>query len=204
MREKVSIVLVLFTSFMTPLVAPATSAEHLNALKLKYPFGLIGDDFGILTEADLAINACIAPPLPFSQNSTAYPYWKCYSSKDSYFECDASYSELNKETTAILAIGFHEAHQASEYLSPRGVPIEDCISFKKDWQRISKNQKHVCMSGALIRSVTAQNGKKNEFWIFESFKTAKGCVSYFKGGCNLKFQIKTGCKRVSSSTPATR
>src|SRR5258708_5121377 len=82
--------------------------EHQARLRAKYPFGLIGDDHGILNTNDLYKNTRVAPPQPLSEKSTAYPYWQCFHLKNMYFECDGTYDESDKTTWTILAIGARE------------------------------------------------------------------------------------------------
>lgn len=39
-------------------VARGSTSDHLTELKSKYPYGLLSDDYGVLTLNDLALNAC--------------------------------------------------------------------------------------------------------------------------------------------------
>ena len=167
----------------------ATTTLQGDQLKAKYPFALLGDDHGLLTEEDLAINSQKADPEPFSPESTAYPYWQCFPRNQMYFDCEfTQYDASEKSKLAILAIGYHKNGETQEYLSRRAIPISACHAHKQDWNRLTKNQNYVCMSGIFIETqIEPDKGTptKSSAWIFDRFKTAQGCDSYFVGDCRL-------------------
>ena len=70
----------------------SASTNHLKELNTKFPYGLLGDDYGILTTDDLAINTCRFKPHPFPPETwtTPFEYWQCFESKNIIFECDSS------------------------------------------------------------------------------------------------------------------
>ena len=63
-------------------------STHLQKLNSKYPYALIGNDYELLSEEDLALNGCEALPSPFSLTSTSYPYWQCFETKNTKLFCD--------------------------------------------------------------------------------------------------------------------
>ncbi len=172
--------------------ACATSeSAHLKQLKINYPYGILGDDFGLLKEDDLAINTCkVTEPEPFSAESTAYPYWQCFRTEEVIFECSSSgYDLIEKMTPAILAIVSKGKKGNQEYLSRRAIDMKICKSIEKDWKKAIAGEKHVCLSGPY--GGPSENGN---FWMFDKFKTQRGCISYFEGDCDLPYQLKNGCK----------
>src|SRR3989338_7618395 len=80
--------------------------SHVQKLKAAYPFGLMGDDYGILNEEDLATNTCNAQAVPFALDAdNNYPYWRCYSTTDAALRCDGlDYDEDEKSMMVILAL----------------------------------------------------------------------------------------------------
>jgi hypothetical protein len=165
----------------------------LNRFSEKYPYAILGDEFGILNESDLAINSCIAEPTPFSSKSISYPYWQCFQTKSTSFVCDYGGIQ-NKQTKLIqaaLIININDVeHQ--EYISRRAIDLEDCESFKTDWKKITKNEPHVCLSGSFVNTKN-NKGKREILWVFDKFKTKKGCISFFSNDCNFKARLKEGC-----------
>lgn len=166
------------------------------ASKQKYPYGLLTDDYGILTENDLAIYTLNSNSEPFSdkQNSGAYNYWQCFP-RDHVsisFE-DMGYSSENigwKDTLAEMKITvwikpgvFHE------YEMRRTWAVTDSLKDFTHWHHLMKGEKYVCLAGHFVsREHHIEKGVKTEVygWIFDKIKTKKGCASYFEGDCGYK------------------
>lgn len=161
----------------------------------KYPYALIGEDFGILTEDDLHTNQCIGYPSKFSQSSErsqAYPYWQCFPTSTAQIDCGENSNELpNKSDLVIFALSAIQGNQYHEYLTRRAIEYSYCRELKKTWKHLTKTQKYFCVSGEFINTKTRKN--RTAFsWIFGKFKTKKGCESYFEGDCSLAYQLKQG------------
>lgn len=168
---------------------------HLDRLRAHYPYGLLGDDFGVLSEDDLAINTCDVWVVPFSEKSMAYPYWQCFRTVDTSASCEVmEYDEDEKSVLALLSFSASRQGEKHEYITRRAIHLSDCKSFESDWKRITKNEANVCLSGPYGGTSEEINGTRNVSWVFDKFKTRRGCVSYFQGGCSLKHQIANGCK----------
>ena len=71
--------------------------------------------------------------------------------------------------------------------------MQSCRDYKRDWKILTNNEKYICISGMHIDKEKNASGQIVSSWIFDKFKTKKGCGSYFYGGCSLKYQIKNGC-----------
>ena len=150
----------------------------------QHPYVLLGDDFGILNSDDLAMAAEIAQPIPFSEKSKAYPYWQCFDSKSISIVCESTgYYPSEKVYFSILAVVIRGKSENQEYLSRRAIPHSSCIEFKRDWKHLSAGQQHACISGPFSGRGTNDSGKATRYWVFDKFKTRKGCESYFKGAC---------------------
>ncbi len=181
------------------IIVPHSSAlgqtTHTDRLRGHYPYGLLGDDFGILNEDDLAINTCDVWVVPFSPRSMAYPYWQCFQTLDTSISCEVmEYDQDEKSVLALLSFSASRKGETHEYLTRRAMHLSDCKSFEGDWKRIAKNETHVCLSGPYGGIIEEINGIKKVSWVFDKFKTKKGCVSYFANHCSLSAQIKNGCK----------
>jgi len=189
--------IILLLLFCWPLVICAEiQFDHLKRLNEKYPYALLGSDYGILNEDDLAISACTGEPSAVTSGNMAYPYWQCFQSKDASFECDDSgYDVDEKSDMAIMAIAIKTNHASNEYLSPRAIRISNCRSFQKDWSRLIAKQEFFCVSGQMINYQKSSDkpGYKESTWVFDRLKTNRGCTSYFQGGCSIKYQLGHGC-----------
>lgn len=170
-------------------------SPNLAKLKEKYPHSILGDDHGLLIEDDILTTSCVAGPEPFSQTEfTTHPYWQCFSLRGSAFECKEDDEEPDPENRfTILAIVLKEKGAIHEYLSRRAISVEFCKAYASEWVRLTSGQEHICISGQFINPSKDTIERKDHSWIFESYKTAKGCDSYFEGGCSLEYKIKHGC-----------
>ncbi len=171
--------------------------SHIQKLKVAYPFGLIGDDYGILSEEDLAINTCVAQAVPFAlDGDTIYSYWRCYSTSDAALRCDdPDYDEDEKSMMVILALEIRSKKDGShDYLTRRAIRLESCKYFQNEFNKLTKEESHICVSGEFWEKHSKDIVNGEMIWSFDKFKTKKGCVSYFAGQCDLKIQLKQGCR----------
>ena len=155
---------------------------------------LIGEDFGILNQDDLAIPTCWVRSKPFNESQedsvNSFPYWKCFPLSHVNFDC----GENQKRQQVIMGFVAQDQGQVHEYLSRSVIPLSSCLKWKQNWKTVTHNQSHVCISGSFIRKKVESDKGAHYSWIFESFKTRLGCSSYFEGGCSLKYQVQHGCK----------
>ena len=166
------------------------ASDHLLALKSKFPHGLLGEDYGILTMGDLAINACYFKPEPFppSPLSSPYEYWRCYESKRVSLACDSSgIPDKHGGTMGLVVVTAYTDQVKNEYIERRPWPIRECELFLKDLAALAKETSHVCISGSFIEDETGEAGHKTSNWLFERLKTRQGCEGR---GCAFTDKIK--------------
>ncbi|MBC7420101.1 MAG: hypothetical protein H7328_05185 [Bdellovibrio sp.] len=168
---------------------------HLQELKELFPYALLTDDFGILNKDDLKMNQCIAEPSLFSENSsTFYPYWQCFEIKDAKIVCEGKkYSTEEKSQMTMLVISGTRNNELNEFISRRPMKLKTCHLYLRDWARFTKNEKHVCVSGDFIDSEINKADLKKRSWIFDRYKTKKGCDAYFRGTCVPNENAKEFC-----------
>lgn len=161
-------------------------ATHLEKLKAHYPYGLIGDDFGLLTEEDLATNTCDAYPSPFYWGKNmAYSYWQCFFLRDTKLECSSlGYDPAIKEETGYLSLEARSKEVTHSYLARDAMEIRECKEWLKVWKKKTAGEKYVCISGSYGRLSGARNGRQEADWVFDKFKTRKGCESH-RSNCSL-------------------
>lgn len=169
-------------SFSSALAKPT----HLEKLRSRYPYGLIGDDYGLLTVEDLAVNTCNGEPTPFEEENGAYPYWQCFSLKKAKLRCqNASYDPSIKKVLGYTFIEAKNENGLQSYLARDARDIRFCKEFLRDWKRITRREKFVCVAGTFARIQPVKDGHQETDWVFEKFKTRKGCVSDVTA-CRLK------------------
>lgn len=167
-----------------------SNEEHLQELKKEFPYGLLTADFGILSKQDLKTNTCIAEPKPFSKENRAspYPYWQCFEVKNSKMICErGKFDSHEKAVMSMLVVSGVRDGELHEFISRRPISLGSCRLYQKDWQKFTKNEKYVCVSGSDFGK-EVKDTKTVSVWIFGRYKTRKGCDSYFDGECNIKKQ----------------
>lgn len=174
--------------------------HHLLSAKLKFPYSLIGDDFGILNEQDLAANTCTAIPEPFSLKSIAFPYWQCYATKDVSFECDSGgIPDPHEGMQGLIVIQVNSQNSGNDYVARRPWDISSCKEFRKRFLLLTKSTSQICISGSFMETTSKGKDEQVTSWVFDKYKTTKGCDSYFVGDCDLKYKIKHGCKVIQTN-----
>ena len=180
MRKVVSILLILLG---------CSHATHLQRLNQSYPNGLIGDDYDVLTVEDLAVNTCnllgenTYPP----EGASPYRYWQCFLTKDVFISCDDD--DEDKDHTVIMGMYAAGKTRKQVYVSRQVMDLKRCIGFQKDLKKLTEHETHICISGEFIDN----DSNEETAWIFDKFKTKKGCISYWDE-CDLKEQVAKGCK----------
>lgn len=161
-------------------------AKHLNELKRAFPYGLLTDDYGVLTIEDLKINACVAEAAPFSEKSHSYPYWQCFESKVAHLNCEGKeYDLYEKSRMTLLTVSARINGELHEYLYRRTMPLTECRVFQKEWQRLLKGQDYVCVSGPFISTEKNRDGRAWS-WVFDRYKTKNGWDGSYLGSCMPK------------------
>lgn len=153
-------------------IAQRTNSAHLEELKSKYPYGLLSDDYGVLTVNDLALNACHIIPEPFTLDAlNPYEYWLCFESQTVLAVCeDQNFSNEDGRVGRVVVEA--KNHQiAYRFIESRPWPIQDCKSFVTRVKGLVHGVSHACISASYIR-----REKNNErTGIFHRLKTHLGC-----------------------------
>lgn len=164
--------------------------KHLTELKSKFPYGLLGDDYGILTIDDLAMNACDAKPQPFIPTSRyrPYQYWKCFDNKNISFTCDSNgIPDKHEGVMALIIVKALANGVRHDYIARRLWPIKECKGFIKDAAALLRGTKYACISGSFIENEKDRSGHLLTSWIFERIKTKNGCEGQ---GCDFTEKYK--------------
>lgn len=172
-------IIVFIVFFLARTEVMATLKNHLSELNSKFPYGLIGDDYGILKPDDLKINASNAEPVPFDpkkQTLHPYQYWKCFKSKSVSLYCESNDQRAYYEgAMGLIVFKVKSQNESDTYSEARLWPINDCLRFIRDAKSLLNDSSHVCFSGVFISQELNENGDKEFTWSFEKIKTKKGC-----------------------------
>jgi hypothetical protein len=178
------------------LLSPVAFSEltHLDRLHAHYPYGLIGNDYGLLKEEDLAINACNAEATPFSAGKNlAYSYWQCFSLEKVKMSCETlGFDPLLKEEDGYMEIDADSSDGVHSYLARDSMKIRECQRWLKIWKKRTSGEKYVCLSGSDAGLDNGHNVQKQTHWVFDKFKTRQGCESY-KSECRSRELPEKSC-----------
>lgn len=169
--------------------------NSLDAIRLKYPYGILTEDYGMLSDEDFRINACIATPAPVSETKISnYPIWQCFETRDFKTTCEGAVfdSDEGSQMTSLVISTTANTSEIQEFFVPIPMKLQDCEQFFREWDKYTLNEKYVCICGSLPQGNKKQGGKKVTSWVFNRFKTKKGCDSYAKGQCDLSYHIGRG------------
>jgi len=164
-----------------------------TSLQMKYPDGLLTDDYGILEEADLFFDIKNGNPRKYDINEMqpGYYRWQCFRVEDIKFKystwrapdpmgafkiivwmCDFSFTINNQKISHF-------------YYDRRARRIEFCRGIFKDWKKIRNGQKYVCLNGE--PNLLENNVKA---WTWNKVKSKNGCTSLFEGDCDTTLPAK--------------
>ncbi len=156
-------------------IAFGAPADHLLSLKSKYPYGLIGDDYGVLTIGDLALNARHIKPEPFVPGKfTPYEYWQCFKSKAILSECESIGMIDGEGVFGRVSVKVYANQINHKFIESRPWPVRECRSFVKDLKILLRGTSHACISASFIENDIDNSGQKSSIGIFHRMKTRKG------------------------------
>ncbi|MBP9722128.1 MAG: hypothetical protein KBD64_03100 [Gammaproteobacteria bacterium] len=155
----------------------------------KYPFVLVGDDYGILNEQDMADDSygLTVGYLNYNSSVNSGMHWKCYKTSGfSLRKLNFGFNNEWNEDVGDLELNMVDNNGiVNSYGMRRALGLSVIMSYVKIWEKLIKNQKYVCIHGHFIHKKTTQLNSKEPLiydWIFNKLKTKKGCSGYF--GCN--------------------
>ena len=191
MREQIIYIFLIILLNTTYTFAKSKSTDdHLSALKAKFPYVLLGEDYGLLTVNDLAANACGAESIAFDENRKSHHpslYWQCFQSRTISFDCEEFTSDTEKGLFGLIAITAKKDKEQHNYIERRPWPIKNCKQFIRDAARLIKGTKYACMTGSFIDKETDDSGQVSKSWMFEKIKTRKGCEG---NGCEFTQKLQ--------------
>lgn len=167
----------------------------------QHAYGLLTPDYGVITEDDLAYDACQREVTPYNPNEPLGSlHWQCFDKNEVTAGYDSwrgndGMGEWNKiYTMCTLEIRVRHGGELQLYVDRRAHRIGYCRDFVRAWRWITKNQTIVCLNGDGGGFNQDEKDGKYKLWTWEKFKTKNGCYSYFAGECNTKgYAAKKKC-----------
>jgi hypothetical protein len=159
------------------IIVHASASEHPTELKSKYSFGLLTDDYGVLTTKDLALNACHIKAEPFVPGVTnPFEYWLCFESKTVSSTCDDQSFSNEDGHVGRVTVKARDHQFSYDFIESRPWPIHDCKSFTKTLKNLVQGTSHTCISASYIsKEEKNERGHMERIGIFNQMKTRKGC-----------------------------
>ncbi len=170
-------------------------------LKRKFPHGLLTEDYGILSEKDLLINAKEGEVVPFDMNKfhPGFRRWQCFNIKDVTFQFNTwkapdpmgAYDII--VDLCLFSITVKNNNPPHVYGPRRAYRLPFCKNLQLKWKAKTKNETYVCLNG---HPSTLEKGEM--YWTLTQFKTKKGCG----GECDLDFYVKTESAQSGNLAPS--
>jgi len=161
-----------------------------DLLQKKYPFARLTPDYGILNETDLWLSEQNADPVPLEKNSMAYPYWQCFPTAAFKFLCRSLEADDHDSLMADLEIRVQSNDfQFEEFSGRRGIELSGCAEARIEWKKLIEGEQYACISGLAPDIENKKlNGKSVRIrgWLYDRFKTRKGCTGWFGDACDPK------------------
>jgi hypothetical protein len=158
-------------------LSAAAEVSHQESFQKNFPYGLIGEDYGILSLNDLALNACKFKPVPLTpEDLTPYEYWQCFDVKNISLACEGRHHDLSEGMLGRVSIRTKSVHLKGKYVESRPWPLRDCRIFIKEIQDLLRNAPHVCISAYFVSEKKDKLDRISRFGLLGRIKTKKNCI----------------------------
>ncbi|MGK5082638.1 hypothetical protein WDW37_04970 [Bdellovibrionota bacterium FG-1] len=184
----------LFAFWISTGATADVSVDHPQQAKIRYPYSLIGDDHGILSEQDLAMSTChsmpISPFVPHDPGGGAY--WKCFESKTVSVQCESNgKADEHEGVMGLIVLSATEGDDAHDYIGRRPWPIQECRESIRDVRKRLRDTHYACIMGTSLSLENTPQQHSKYVWLFDAVRTRRGCESYFQQ-CDLNDLVKNG------------
>lgn len=156
-------------------------------------FGLLTDDYGLVTSEDLdeeeRDNQCYPFEPVYSQMETpddnCHNYWQCLSTSEVFMECEDGGD--NGDFTHVGSANFwvRDKNITHHYVTRRNFSLETCHKWMAEWKEVIRGEEAVCFSGYFLsKSDHPEEGTSDPqgtqyYWIIDRMKSKHAEWSYF-------------------------
>jgi len=168
------------------------SGVTIEKFSAKHPYNLLTPGYGIITEDDLAYDNFRREIGPYNpEKSLSELYWQCFPAENvkagfnAWVGPDGMGPQDGLYTMCSIELSVHANNEIQTFADRRAHQIDFCLEFTKQFKRLTKNQKFICLDGeGGAYDGTDKNVGRQKLWTWEKFKTKKGCYSFFAGECS--------------------
>lgn len=185
--------------FVALFLQDATASEVQKSHAQYY--GLLTPGYGIVSQDDLAYDACRKKIGPYNPNDDLGSlYWQCFPKSEinarynSWRGLDGGSATNELQDMCSFEIVVHHAGETQVYVDRRGHHLDFCMDYLHAWNRITRSQDTVCLSGDGGFYIQDKQWGKAKLWTWEKFKTKRGCFSYFAGRCETQGSSAKECQ----------
>ncbi len=157
-----------------------------------YPHAVLTEDYGVISEKYLLDEIKeINQASPFDMKKTDYGRfrWQCFPVKDvkPKYRYWKDTDGMGYAHVIVTMCDFEFTVQDGKirhlYHGRRAKEQTYCNDFKKHFERITQNEKYICLNGEPGSLETDKSTHaQTKYWTWNRIKTQKGCHSYF-GDC---------------------
>lgn len=170
------------------------SLSATSSMQQKYPHGLLTDDYGILSDADLLVETrgFEIPPYDIKNSMLPFRRWQCFETSKVEFRY-STWRDNDPSGPSNIIVTLCDFHfQVTDmsgikqiYYGRRTRQVEGCKMYFNEWKKVRKDAKHVCFIG---EAGSYENGEK--WWVWGKTKTKNKCMNYFEGECDSDKRLK--------------
>lgn len=182
----------LFSIFLLIVIGTPSLISAKDPLREKYPNLILTPHYEILSEMDVRKDSRRFHNVPYGSKVIGN-FWQCFPTSDVLFHFDtrkgndAMGRQAEIVTLCDLDIKVRGKTTWSDYWGRRAFPVEICKDIETAWKELSQGELYVCFNGMPGGAETQIiNGKIHRIkgWIWNRFRTKKGCYSYFENECS--------------------
>lgn len=148
----------------------------------EFRYGILTDDYGIVTKQDLKKAAETAEPGPIIRGrSTTFTVWQCFPVVEMSIECiphDSPDPLMNRR----LILSVLNARHLLEFYERRPTDDENCRADLAQWRAILGREKFACISASYDQDFPVKRGSRlirHTIWTIDRLKSRHGAWSYF-------------------------
>lgn len=149
-----------------------------------------------MEEEDLAEDALTYVPQPYNPDTSRGRFWQCFSPKNvkNKYHTWTDVQGIGRTARNVpfcdLEIVAERDGQTQLFGIRRAKEVDFCRYYIKAWRKLTRGESLVCFSGEHVHKEKDKiNGieKDVHLWVWDKFKTHKGCYAYFGGeDCGTK------------------
>lgn len=146
-------------------------------------YGILTDDYGIVTEEDLRKEAEIAEPQPIMENFSPFMVWQCLPLIQVSTACDPTGDEIVSNSPGMQPLlTIFDGHSLFEFSTRRPCEENACNAMINRWKYLFEGEEVACISASYDQDYPVSN--KNPWtrystWTINRIKSKKGNWSYF-------------------------